>query len=589
MISNLIKMTGLCQIQWRICEKRDVIITTLFGLGSGFLYYFLAQNYQTIVGFHFDDNIYFGLDQLDAFAGWVTNHKGIHPLLLFIVVPLSNLLAFFTGSYESGLMVFCGLIGGLTSAGFYLLLRLILSRHPSIILNSFFILSMNQLFFAALADTYELVAFSLILIFILMILCLKNQKLYFPIWLIAGLFAFSITITSAIQVAICFSVVLFSLKDRCLALEKLIVFPITILVLGFVLSLFQVWIFPGAQHFFQPDVYNHEMQYVKPHILTHPIQTIIEIFKSIFIYSFIGQDPKIVSFKPGVHVMMVYYKTITSFGWFGILSIVLWLIIFFRGIFFNLKDKSNQFIFWTSAIGTLSNLVLFSIFNTEEIYLYSPHFSFITILLMVHPHVFKGRLPLIAGWVLLVFLAINNFGVQSRLMDKYRVENHNTIINKGEMWRYFPGVENPGESWTSLDYDDSSWQNGPSGFGYGDGDDATKLPDMQGNYSTLYIRKSFSIQNSANISKLIIDLKYDDGFVLFLNDRLVLKEYSPSQLEFNSLATGDHSADVTERFICSSSHLIEGENIIAIMVLNWSINSSDLTMIPVLHTKNVAD
>jgi hypothetical protein len=390
-------------------------------------------------------------------------------------------------------------------------------------------------------------------------------------------------------VAICFSIVLFSLKDRQLTIKTLIVFPIIMLIGGLVLSLFQAWIFPGAQHFFQPDVYDHEMQYVKPLILAQPILTLIEIFKSIFIYSFIGQDPKIVSFKPGIHVMMVYYKTVANFGWFGILSIALWLTLLFRGIVFNLKDRANQLIFWAAAIGTLSNLILFSIFNTKEIFLYSPHFSFITILLMVHPHVFKGRLPLAAGWILIVFLILNNFGVQSRLMAKYRAEDHTTIIDKGDMWRYFPGVENPGESWASLEFDDSLWLEGPSGFGYGDGDDATILPDMQGNYSTLYIRKSFNIQSPASISKLIIDLKYDDGFVLYLNDSLVLKKYSPSELGFKGLATGDHSADVTERFLCSSSHLFEGENIIAIMVLNWDINSSDLTMIPILHIKNDED
>ncbi|NMD36816.1 MAG: hypothetical protein GYA73_13100, partial [Planctomycetes bacterium] len=52
------------------------------------------------------------------------------------------------------------------------------------------------------------------------------------------------------------------------------------------------------------------------------------------------------------------------------------------------------------------------------------------------------------------------------------------LIAQGDLWRYFKGTENPSGgdlSWTALDFDDSEWLEGPSGFGYEDLDDATVL------------------------------------------------------------------------------------------------------------------
>ena len=69
-----------------------------------------------------------------------------------------------------------------------------------------------------------------------------------------------------------------------------------------------------------------------------------------------------------------------------------------------------------------------------------------------------------------------------------------TLIETNASWRYFKGTSDPNAGWDTADeiFLDSSWGTNPAGFGYGDGDDRTLLPDMQNGYSTLYLRTTFS-------------------------------------------------------------------------------------------------
>ena len=70
------------------------------------------------------------------------------------------------------------------------------------------------------------------------------------------------------------------------------------------------------------------------------------------------------------------------------------------------------------------------------------------------------------------------------------------VIARGETWRFLRGRAAPAGSaldWTRLEYDDGAWETGAAGFGYGDGDDATVLIDMEDRYSSVYIRKRFEV------------------------------------------------------------------------------------------------
>src|SRR6185503_11323042 len=71
-----------------------------------------------------------------------------------------------------------------------------------------------------------------------------------------------------------------------------------------------------------------------------------------------------------------------------------------------------------------------------------------------------------------------------------------TLIDAGQNWRYLKGTteaSSPVDAWRAIDFDDRGWLIGRSGIGYGGDDDATVLPDMRGNYLSVFLRRTFSV------------------------------------------------------------------------------------------------
>ena len=71
------------------------------------------------------------------------------------------------------------------------------------------------------------------------------------------------------------------------------------------------------------------------------------------------------------------------------------------------------------------------------------------------------------------------------------------------------------DDWTEVDFDDSDWNLGLSGVGYGDGDDNTGV--RSGNVFSVYTRYYFDAPNAATIDQLTFMVDYDDGYALWLN------------------------------------------------------------------------
>jgi hypothetical protein len=166
----------------------------------------------------------------------------------------------------------------------------------------------------------------------------------------------------------------------------------------------------------------------------------------------------------------------------------------------------------------------------------------------------------------------------------------NYIIAPGESWKFFKGTEppsNPPEAWINIEFDDSQWQTGPSGFGYGDNDDATILNDMLNNYISVYIRKEFSVSSLPADEVIKLDIDYDDGFIAYLNGREIARANMPGgTASYDTRAAGSHEAGSTETFVLGTAGelLNTGSNILAIEGHNTSLDSSDFSLIPALRS-----
>ncbi len=183
---------------------------------------------------------------------------------------------------------------------------------------------------------------------------------------------------------------------------------------------------------------------------------------------------------------------------------------------------------------------------------------------------------LAAGEIMLVFASGKD--------RKVRVHHWETIIHNDDTWNYFPGTSEPDADWTSLNFDDSSWESGPGGFGYGDGDDNTILEPM----TSVYMRKTFDVADTSNMSWFIFHADYDDAFVAYVNGIELGRSYN---IEGTPPAYDVEITDIHEANLYLGEQpeiygipkvlvplvLNPGENIFTVQVHNANIFSSDMS------------
>ena len=171
--------------------------------------------------------------------------------------------------------------------------------------------------------------------------------------------------------------------------------------------------------------------------------------------------------------------------------------------------------------------------------------------------------------------------------DRGNSNTFRTLINWGDEFRYIIPDSQTSNNWKNLDFDDDNWQTGNSGFGYGDGDDETIIPN--GTLS-LFIRKTFTINDLNDIESLILDVDYDDAFVAYINGVEVgRRNISGNPPLYNSVPYTDHESAIYKNgkpdriTITNFDGIINsGENIFALQAHNISNTSSDFTIIPFL-------
>ncbi len=161
-----------------------------------------------------------------------------------------------------------------------------------------------------------------------------------------------------------------------------------------------------------------------------------------------------------------------------------------------------------------------------------------------------------------------------------------TLIQVGDPWRYRGNPQAPPSTWKDLSFDDTSWSQGPTGIGYGDGDDATVIA-MQGSFMTLYARRAFPVADPSRFEGLTLTIDYDDGFVAYLNGVEVARRGlgQPGTPTSPDQAAVSHEAGIPESISISPASLLAGKNVLAFEVHNTSLSSSDLSFRPAVSAQ----
>jgi hypothetical protein len=172
---------------------------------------------------------------------------------------------------------------------------------------------------------------------------------------------------------------------------------------------------------------------------------------------------------------------------------------------------------------------------------------------------------------------------------KLLVDHWETIIKAEDNWKYWIPDGEPDSAWKNHGFNDSEWLEGPGGFGRGDGDDNTILPDS---VATIYIRKTFTITDISNITCVLLHMDYDDAFVAYLNGVEIARTNIgwPGRIQkWDDYSYGVHPALMIqglppEQFQVDleffHSIAIEGENVLAIQGLNAWNNHGNFSLIP---------
>jgi hypothetical protein len=160
-----------------------------------------------------------------------------------------------------------------------------------------------------------------------------------------------------------------------------------------------------------------------------------------------------------------------------------------------------------------------------------------------------------------------------------------TLVGQNEFWNYFKGTQEPStprDLWRQVGFNDEDWYIGQTSIGYSDDDDRTVLLDMQHNYSTLYLRKKFEVQNKDNIQTLKLHVYIDDGCIIWINGTEVARLYcSGGEKYYNSLTNEmHHEAEVYDEVILPApyDYLVNGDNVIAVHGIQETLGSSDFSV-----------
>jgi len=193
------------------------------------------------------------------------------------------------------------------------------------------------------------------------------------------------------------------------------------------------------------------------------------------------------------------------------------------------------------------------------------------------------------GMYTLMAIATDNSGLSSTSTVSISVMPGTTtdfLVNTNGLWKYLDDGSDQGTAWRAFGFDDSSWPTGSAELGFGDGDEVTvirRTNEISGMTNiTFYFRQKFLVRNPAAFTNLVLDLRRDDGGVVYINSTEVFRSNMTNgpgvpilASDFAGNNTGSETAFNSTNV--SPSVLVAGLNIIAVEVHQQNLTSSDVS------------
>ena len=154
-----------------------------------------------------------------------------------------------------------------------------------------------------------------------------------------------------------------------------------------------------------------------------------------------------------------------------------------------------------------------------------------------------------------------------------------TLFPSAGSWHYRKGTSeasSPIGAWRELAFtEDGTWQvhNGPVGYDPTATDSWARLDDMTGNYTSVFLRKTFTVTDPSRFASWRLEAMYDDGFNCWINGRrVVFANVTGENVPYNGISgSTTRESNTYDTFTIAddpAAVLKPGSNVIAVQFFN---------------------
>ncbi len=168
-----------------------------------------------------------------------------------------------------------------------------------------------------------------------------------------------------------------------------------------------------------------------------------------------------------------------------------------------------------------------------------------------------------------------------------------TLLPSGAPLKWIvPADDALGTTWTGRTFDDSTWGSGTSGIGYERNSGYESLIETDINAQITganvgaFTRFHFNVDDPAAVNRLNLHVKYDDGFVAYVNGvEVARRNFTPAVPLWNSVASAIHDDGLAVAFedidiAAFKNQLVAGDNVLSIAIYSDQAGSSDMILVP---------
>lgn len=378
----------------------------------------------------------FGAD-IDDWLGLTWSAAFRHPLIPLFLKPFGEIVSRLVGDpVRQGILVNAGFGGTAVGLAYLVFRQLEIRVGTALLLATFYGVSMSQLVFGSLPESYAISACSIVTTFWVFLVSLRQGRLNLLRWIGAGVFSLGVAVATFPQTAVAFAFAMRSSGKKGTRRRATTVFVVAVVAVVVVLLSVQThWL--GQTDLLSAAAMRDEYEDVVDNVSlasrTDRTAATVgeqmswtgwELARNLLLLDFVGGHPgRTVLPETDGRFAIEYVGHPLRFGVAGLMASAMWLPFWVFGVFSNVRGlltrRSQTHPRIVKALLTIvaGNVLLLAAYNPTEMFLYTPLTAFPILLLAVSPELLARRLWQAIVGILACATTINNVGVLLQMVE----------------------------------------------------------------------------------------------------------------------------------------------------------------------------